>query len=247
MKISIITVCYNSARTLEKTILSVYNQSYRDIEYILIDGNSSDNTADIVKKHFTKIDKFISEPDKGLYDAMNKGIALSTGDLVGILNSDDFYSSNSVIQEVVDFHSSRDIDASIGDIIQCNESGSIRRFYSSKNWNPDKLCIGFMPPHPSVFFRRVLFEDFGNYNTSFKIAADFELISRFFKRRKISWMYSGITTTIMLDGGLSRSGLKSYILITQEIGEALLMNKIAFSKINIRLRFLWKIFEFSKK
>jgi glycosyltransferase involved in cell wall biosynthesis len=247
MKISIITVCYNSAATLEKTILSVAHQTYKDIEYIIVDGNSNDGTLELIKKHEDKISKWISEPDKGLYDAMNKGIALATGDLIGILNSDDTFNSNTVVEEITNFHVQNNIDASIGNIIQHKENGKIVRLYSSKKWIPEKLKIGFMPPHPSLFFKRELFDKYGNYDLGFKIGADYELITRYFFKNKISWKYSGITTTAMLVGGLSSSGSGSYKLITQEIKKALLMNEISFTSIKIQFRFLWKIFGFLKK
>jgi glycosyltransferase involved in cell wall biosynthesis len=247
VKISIITVCYNSAATIEKTILSVAEQTYNDIEYIIIDGNSKDNTLGIIKKHEDKISKWISEPDKGLYDAMNKGIAMASGDLIGILNSDDTFHSSVTIATIAGFHSNNVIDASVGNIIQHRENGKIVRTYSSKYWNPEKLKIGFMPPHPSIFFKRELFSKFGHYDLGFKIGADYELITRFFLKNKISWKYSGITTTAMLVGGLSSSGTDSYKLITKEIQKALIMNGIFFSPFKINMRFLWKIVGFLKK
>lgn len=247
MKISIITVCYNSAATLEKTILSVAGQSYKNIEYIIVDGNSKDNTLSIIKKHEDKIAKWISEPDKGLYDAMNKGVALATGDFIGILNSDDTFYSDTVIAEVVAFHQKNKLDASVGNIVQHKEDGKIIRLYSAQYWKPEKLKIGFMPPHPSIFFKKELFEKHGVYDLGFKIGADYELITRFFLKNKISWQYSGITTTAMLIGGLSSSGSSSYRLISKEIQKALAMNGIACSATKIRMRFLWKIIGFLKK
>jgi hypothetical protein len=131
--------------------------------------------------------------------------------------------------------------------MQHKEDGKVVRVYSSKYWNPEKLKIGFMPPHPSIFFRRELFEKFGNYELGFKIGADYELITRFFLKQKISWKYSRITTTAMLVGGLSSSGTASYNLITKEIQKALLMNEIAFSSFKIKMRWIWKIKGFLKK
>ncbi len=247
MKISIITVCYNSSKTIEKTILSVANQTYNNIEYIIIDGNSKDNTVEIVKKYGTVIATFISEIDNGLYDAMNKGIVMATGDLVGILNSDDTFKSNTVLEEIAHFHTCNVIDASVGNIIQYNDKNEIKRLYSSKNWKPEKLSVGFMPPHPSIFFKRDLFEKYGLYNLSFKIGADYELITRFFLKNRISWKYSGITTTSMLVGGVSSSGYSSYKLITKEIKKALKMNGVIFSSWIINTRFVWKIIGFVKK
>lgn len=247
MKITIITVCYNSVATLERTILSVANQNYIDIEYIVVDGNSKDGTLDLIKNYQDKITHWISEPDKGLYDAMNKGIALATGDLIGILNSDDTFYTTNVVAEIANFHKQNSIDASVGNIIQHHENGKIVRKYSSKYWTPDKLKIGFMPPHPSIFLKASLFATYGNYVLGFKIGSDYELITRFFLKNKISWKYSGITTTSMLVGGLSSSGHASYKLITQEIQKALSMNKISFSPIKIQFRFVWKIIGFLKK
>lgn len=247
MKISIITVCYNSGSTIEGTILSVAKQSYKNIEYLIIDGNSKDNTVEIIKKHEDKITKWISESDKGLYDAMNKGIAIATGDLIGILNSDDVFNNELVLEEIANFHQSNTIDASVGNILQHKENGKIIRLYSSKYWSPDKLRIGYMPPHPSIFFKKELFNEFGNYQLGFKIGADYELITRFFLRNNITWKYSGITTTAMLVGGLSSSGSASYSLITKEIQKALSMNNIKFSPMKIKGRFLWKIIGFLRK
>jgi len=247
MKISIITVCYNSEATLEKTILSVAAQTHKDVEYIIVDGNSKDTTKAIIEKHQDKISSWISEPDKGLYDAMNKGIAMATGDIVGILNSDDTFNSDTVLAEIAAFHQANDIDASIGNIVQHREDGKIIRLYSSKSWNPEGLKIGSMPPHPSIFFKRVLFEKYGDYVLGFKIGADYELITRFFLKYRISWKYSGITTTAMLVGGLSSSGYSSYKLISKEIGKALGMNDIPFSAYKIHLRAVWKVTGFLKK
>ncbi|WP_394775109.1 glycosyltransferase family 2 protein [Flavobacterium sp.] len=247
MKISIITVCYNSCNTIEKTILSVKKQTYKNIEYIIVDGNSKDKTVEIIQNHQKEIFKWISEPDNGLYDAMNKGVAMATGDLVGILNSDDVFNSNTVIEDVVNFHLKYNIEASVGNIVQHKEDGKIIRLYSSKYWNPGKLKVGFMPPHPSIFFKRDLFYKFGNYDLGFKIGADYELITRFFLKNKITWKYSGITTTAMLVGGLSSSGSLSYKLITKEIQKALSMNGVLFSPLKIKMRFFWKIIGFLKK
>lgn len=247
MKITIITICYNSASTLEKTILSVAEQSYSNIEYIIIDGNSSDNTLAIIKKYEDKISKWISEPDNGLYDAMNKGLNLATGDIIGVLNSDDTFYDSKVIETIAKFHIENNIDASVGNIIQHKTNGKTVRIYSSKYWNPEKLKIGFMPPHPSVFLKASLFEKYGNYKLDFKIGADYELIVRYFLKNKIAWKYSGITTTAMLVGGLSSSGKSSYTSITKEIQKALAMNAISFSALKIKNRFLWKIIGFLKK
>lgn len=247
MKISIITVVYNNEATIRQAIESVLNQTYLNLEYIIIDGKSTDNTVSIIEEYKDQLSCFVSETDKGLYDAMNKGIASATGDLIGILNSDDTFYSDNVIQEIVDFHKKNDIYASVGNIIQHKENGKVVRQYSSKYWSPNKLKVGFMPPHPSIFFNKELFEKYGNYELGFKIGADYELITRFFLKNRIVWKYSGITTTAMLIGGLSSSGASSYNLITKEIQKALSMNDISYSSIKIKMRFMWKLIGFLKK
>lgn len=247
MKISIITVCYNSSKTIEKTFQSVKNQSYTDVEYIVIDGKSQDGTLDIINEYSDIISQWVTEPDKGLYDAMNKGIKMATGDLVGILNSDDFFKDNKVLENIAKFHTVNTIDASVGNIIQFNEAGKPVRKYSAKKWYPTKLKIGFMPPHPAVFINRILFEKYGYYHLDFKIGADYELITRFFLKHKISWKYSNITTTSMLIGGLSSSGMTSYQLISKEIKKALSRNNVKFNNLKIELRGFWKIIGFLKR
>jgi glycosyltransferase involved in cell wall biosynthesis len=247
MKISIITVCYNSAKTIEKTFQSVQNQTYTNLEYIVIDGGSKDTTLEIVNNYKNLVSQCISEPDKGLYDAMNKGIRLATGDIVGILNSDDIFTENHVLEDIANFHSENTIDASVGNIIQFNDTGKTVRKYSAKNWRPEKLKIGFMPPHPSIFFKRGLFEKYGKYHLDFVSGADYELIVRFFLKHHISWRFSNITTTAMLRGGISSTGFGSYQLISKEIAKALARNNITFSPVKVKLRVFWKLFGVLKK
>ena len=247
MKISIITVCYNSASTIEKTFISVKGQTYKNIEYIVVDGGSKDDTLAIMNTYSDIVSQWISEPDKGLYDAMNKGIQLATGDIVGVLNSDDIFTDNYVLEDIANFHSENTIDASVGNIIQFNDAGKTVRKYSAKNWRPEKLKIGFMPPHPSIFFKRVLFEKYGKYHLDFVSGADYELIVRFFLKHHISWKFSNITTTAMLRGGISSTGFGSYQLISKEIAKALSKNNITFSPIKVKLRVFWKLFGVLKK
>lgn len=213
----------------------------------MVDGKSTDETLQIANKYQDVINKLISEKDKGLYDAMNKGIDLATGVIVGILNSDDVFHSDTVLEEVANFHRNNTIDASVGNIIQLNKEGKTVRKYSAKKWNPLKLKIGFMPAHPAIFFKRGLFDKFGNYHLDFKIGADYELITRFFLKHKITWKFSDITTTSMLIGGLSSSGLSSYKLISREIKKALTRNNIPFNYTKVKLRGFWKIFGFLNK
>lgn len=241
MKISIITVCFNSSKTIEKTLQSILSQTYNNIEYIVVDGGSSDSTLEILKKYTKIISKLISEPDKGLYDAMNKGIKSATGDIVGILNSDDIYNDEKVIENIAYFHNNNNIEVSLGNIIQITDSGKITRKYSAKNWSPNKLKNGFMPPHPSIFIKRKLFEEHGYYHLDFVSGADYELIVRFFLKNNISWKFSNITTTVMLIGGISTSGLSSYMLISKEICKALNKNEIKYNKLKVYFRGFWKL------
>jgi glycosyltransferase involved in cell wall biosynthesis len=247
LKISIITVCYNSSKTIEKTFQSIQSQSFQNIEYIVVDGGSSDDTLKIIENYKTNISEYISEPDKGLYDAMNKGISKATGEIIGILNSDDVFTDVFVLENIAKFHLENDIDASVGNIIQFNEAGKAVRKYSSKNWTPENLKIGFMPPHPSIFFKRELFEKYGNYHLDYISGADYELIVRFFIKHQISWKYYDITTTAMLRGGISSSGISSYLLISKEILRALSKNNIIINPLKIHLRGFWKFLGFINK
>lgn len=241
MKISIITVCYNSSKTIEDTIKSVQRQNYRNIEYIIIDGGSKDRTVDIIRKYDHVIDYWVTEPDKGLYDAINKGISKATGLYVGILNSDDVFFENNTVDQIAKFlEENSELDAVTGDIVQ-HRNGKVIRKYSSARWSPHKLKMGFMPPHPSVFIRTALFKKFGNYSIDYKIGADYELIVRYFLKYKINYKYSGITTTSMTVGGVSSSGLSSYNVITKEIKKAFLQNDIKYCSLMVRFRGLGKI------
>jgi len=247
MKITIITVCYNSENTIEKTFQSLQSQTYNNIEYIVIDGYSRDGTKRIIENYKDIIFKFITEKDKGLYDAMNKGIELATGDLIGILNSDDVFTNDRVLENIAKFHLNNSVDASVSNVIQINEKGKVIRNYSAKNWSPKKLKIGFMPPHPAIFFKRELFDKYGDYHLGFKICADYELITRFFLKHEISWKFFDITTHSMLIGGLSSSGFNSYRSVSKEIINSLTINKIKFSSLTIYSRFFWKIIGFLNK
>ena len=173
---------------------------------------------------------------------------MATGGLIGILNSDDVFMDSEVISKIVAFHTEHpEIAASTGNIIQKNEQGVTVRTYGSKNWKPEKLKIGFMPPHPSIFLKKEVYEQFGVFKTDFKIGADYEIVTRFFLKNSISWKYSGITTTSMLIGGVSSSGISSYLTISKEIQKALLANGISFSALKIYLRGFWKVWELVKK
>ena len=178
---------------------------------------------------------------------MNKVIAMDTGGVIGVLNSDDIFLDVFVLEKVTKFHTKNSIDASVCNITQFNKNDKVIRKYSAKIWSPIKLKIDFMPAHLAIFFKRDLFENYGKYRFDFVSGEDYELIIRFFLRKKITWKYSDIKTTVMLIGGISSSGYKCYKLISLEIRKALDLNNIKFSYFKVLLRVIWKLNGFLKK
>jgi len=244
LKISIITVCYNAGKTIEKTIQSVLSQTYENIEYIIIDGMSKDNTLEIIKKYRHKISKLVSEKDQGMYDALNKGVSLATGDIVGILNADDVFASNNIVTEIGNSFKNSDVDAIIADVAFINKGGNIIRSYSSKHWNPNKFVWGFMPPHPSFYCKRALFSRLGYYRSDFQIAADYELLIRFIYKSKIKYIYLPLLLVLMNVGGKSTNGIKSNIVINKEIKYACELNGLKTNYLKLYSKYFIKIFEF---
>ena len=247
LKISLITVTYNSAQTLQDTISSVAKQEYPDIEYIVVDGSSKDNTVDIIRRNESTISNWVSEPDKGMYDAMNKGINMATGDVIGILNSDDFFFDPKVLAEIAAaFNASSSPDAVIGDIVFVDDEdeNKIIRRYSAKKWKPSKFAWGYMPPHPSFFVRKEFFDKLGSYKTDYKIAADYELLIRFLLKGKINWKYLPIVTTKMRMGGLSTQGFQSLVTLNKEIARGCKENQVYTNPAMIYSKYLFKPFEF---
>lgn len=248
MKISIITITFNSSITLHDTIQSVLSQSYPNIEYILIDGASKDDTVGIIKGYeskFTGRMRWISEPDKGLYDAMNKGIRMATGDIVGIINSDDFYHRPDVINKVAEAFQEDGIEAVYGDVrfVNPNNLDKTVRYYSSKNFSPKLFRYGFMPAHPTFFTYRRYFEEFGYYKTDYKIAADYELLIRFLYTHKLKSKYLPLDFMKMRTGGASTASIKSNILLNKEIVRACRENGIWTCMPLLFLKYFIKIFE----
>lgn len=247
MKVSLITVSYNSVKTLRETIFSVANQYYFNIEYSVVDGGSKDGTIDIIKENEKGISISISEFDNGLYDALNKGIRMATGDVVGILNSDDVFYDEQVLANVANaFEEEPELDAVIGDIVFVKEDdlNQVVRRYSAKNWSPSKFAWGYMPPHPSFFVRREWFEKLGYYKTDYKIAADYELLIRFLLKGGLRWKYLPLTTTKMRMGGLSTRGIQSLITLNKEIYRACRENGVYTNYAMIYSKYLFKPFEF---
>lgn len=246
MKVSIITVTFNSGDTLQHTIDSVSCQNYNNIEYIIVDGNSKDDTVKIIKSNIGIISKWISEPDNGLYDAMNKGIQMATGDIVGIINSDDFYHRPDAISKVVEGFQKEPVDCVFADIIFVYPSNTekVIRYYSSEKFVPWKMRFGFMPAHPTFFTYKKSFEKFGYYKTDFKIAADFELLLRFLIKEKLSYKYIPIDLLKMRVGGVSTSSIKGTLLINKENLRALKDNNIYSNYLFLISRYFIKIFHF---
>lgn len=245
LKVSIITVSKNSKDTIVDTIQSVINQSYANIEYIIIDGASKDGTIEIIKKYNGHIAAFLSEEDNGIYDAMNKGIRMASGDIVGILNSDDIFYSNDIVEKIVQEFVTNNIDAVYGDVQFINPSNSkVIRYYSSKNFNRNKFQYGIMPAHPSFYAKRELFEKFGYYKTDYQIAADFELLLRFIYKNKINCRYLNYPFVSMRPGGVSNRNVKSNWILNKEIMRACKENGLKTNYIKIYSKYFKKIFEF---
>ena len=275
MKVSLVTVTFNSDQTLRDTIQSVFNQIYSDIEYIIIDGLSKDNTVDIIrkyepqfqgrlkwiserdngrskdgtldiiKKYANRLAYWTSEPDKGIYDAMNKGIRMSTGDIVGIINSDDFYHRRDIISRVVEAFRNERTQAVYGDVRFVNPDNLDKtvRYYSSRNFSPNRFRYGFMPAHPTFFTYRKYFEKFGYYKIDYHIAADYELLIRFLYVHRLKSKYLSLDFMKMRTGGASTASIKSNILLNKEIVRACSENGIWTCMPLLFLKYFIKVFE----
>ena len=230
MKVSIITVSYNSAKTIGDTISSVRKQSYKNIEYIVVDGNSTDGTVEIVKQFLDSskdvsqddlqgvVTKFLCEKDKGIYDAMNKGLALATGDIIGVLNSDDFYCSNDVIEQVVRAFQEKETDCLYGDLnyVDPIDTSKIVRKWLSRSYRKENFLKGWMPPHPTFFVKKSCYENFGTFDTQFKSAADYELMLRFLFKESCSAQHLPKVMIHMRAGGVSNVSLKNRLRANRE-------------------------------
>lgn len=245
MKFSIITVVYNASATIERTVSSVLSQKNVDIEYIVIDGGSTDGTTDFLKANKKLFDVFISEPDQGIYDAMNKGIGFATGDIIGFLNADDLYENDEVLSRVLDIFSTRGVQAVYGDVVYFNSESpnKVIRHYRSKFFSPKYLQFGLMPAHPTLFLKKNIYQQYGVFDPKFKIAGDFELIARVFSLNKIFYEYIPATLVRMQLGGISNKNSNSYIIINREIYQACKMNNIETNKLKLMVRYLLKITE----
>ena len=243
LRISIITVCFNSAITIEDTIKSVENQKGADVEHIIIDGLSKDGTIDIIKRN-KSVSKFVSEPDNGIYDAMNKGIVLATGDVIGTLNADDFYANENVLEEVAKVFLDPNVEACYGDLVYVNQKDTeeIVRYWKSRDYVSGLFKSGWMPAHPTFFVRKSVYDRLGGFDLSYKIAADFELLFRFIEQNKIETKYLPKVLVKMRLGGTTNKNLSNILRQNKEILSILKKQypdfsvlKFAFAKLFNRL------------
>ena len=237
MKVSIITAVRNCVNTIAFTLESVAQQSFPDIEHGLIDGASTDGTLDVVRRNDSRVAVLISERDSGIYDAFNKGLRHATGDMVGFLNAGDRYASEHSIQRLLDATRLHGVDAVFGDLaIVHPQSRAVLRTYRSGGYSARRTSFGYMPAHPTLLVRRSVFERFGVFDTSYRIAGDFEFVARTFGKGLISYTHVPETLVYMDDGGLSNRGWKSKWAITKEMHRACRSNGLPSSWLRLLLR-----------
>lgn len=246
IKISIVTVVRNNEQYIEDCIKSVLSQDYPHIEYIVIDGASTDGTLDVVKRYSSHIQKIVSEKDLGIYDAMNKGIQLATGDIVGILNSDDLFESNYVISSVAKSFIESRCDCLYGDLLyvdRINPKRVLRKWYSGK-FSLGKFKWGWMPPHPTFYVRKEIFQKYGLYRLELKIAADYELMLRYLEKEKLSPYYLNKVLVRMRWGGTSNKNIKNIFQNYSENKKAWALNNLNPYFCTLFLKRIKKVFQF---
>lgn len=248
-KVSIITVCYNSAKTIEDTIQSVINQTYDNIEYIIVDGLSTDNTLEIVNKYKNKIAKVVSEKDAGLYDAINKGIDLATGDIVANINSDDFYIDNNVIADVVAKMEEDKSDTLYADLyyVEAADTNKVTRNWVSGEYKKGMFFKGWMPPHPTFFVCKSVYDNYGKFNLELKSAADYEIMLRFIHKHECSICYLPRVIVRMRVGGVSNVSIKNRLKANREDKKAWEMNGLKPKPFTLIFKPLSKVLQFVKK
>jgi glycosyltransferase involved in cell wall biosynthesis len=248
MTISIITATYNSAATVRDTLTSVSEQKYHSIEHIIVDGQSTDNTLHIVNE-FPHVKKIVSGKDKGIYDAMNKGIQLATGDVIGILNSDDIYAHDKVIAKVAAAFSNEAVDAVYSDLlyVSADDINKVIRYWKSGNYNSKKFYWGWMPPHPTFFVRQHLYKQYGTFNLSLRSAADYELMLRLLLKHQVKAGYIPEVMVKMRTGGMSNSNIKNRIKANREDRKAWKLNELDPYFFTLMLKPVRKIFQYINK
>lgn len=249
MKVSIITGTFNSQSTIVSCIESVNNQSFSNIEHIIIDGQSSDITVDKIKSTPNRVSKIVSEPDNGIYDAMNKGIRLAKGDIIGILNSDDFYASDSIIETIAAIFQDTGCDSVYGnlDFVLQNDTSKIIRHWESSPFIPGSFSKGWHPPHPTFFVKKEIYSKYGLFDVSLDVSADFELMLRFMERHKISTYFLNETIVKMRYGGESTGSISKIIKGNQNILKAFKKNNIKVSPFYTINRLISKAIQFIRR
>ena len=247
MKVSLITIAYNSAATIEDTIKSIVAQEYSNIEYIIIDGGSTDNTLSIIEKYKESISTIISEPDKGIYDAMNKGVQNATGDLVGILNSDDIYADNKVVSNIVEAIGNK--DSIYADLVYVNRDNTdkVTRYWKSGKYRKGIFKKGWMPPHPTFFIKKSCYDQYGIYNLQLKSAADYELMLRMLHKHNISVAYLPEVITKMRVGGQSNITVLNRFKANTEDRLAWTINNLKPGRLTLTMKPILKLSQFFKK
>lgn len=246
MRISLITTTYNSAATLQDTLDSVRSQGIEDLEYIVVDGRSKDETLQLIKDNANIVTRYISEADKGIYDAINKGIALASGDVVGLMHSDDYFASKDVLSHVLEAFQDNSVDAVYGDLVYVDklDTSRIVRTWKSKEYQAGLFEKGWMPAHPTFYLRKKYFDQFGGYDTSFYTSADYELMLRMLVKHKLKAKYIPITMVKMRVGGQSNVSLKNRWIANQEDARAWKKNGLSLPPLTRWIKPLSKISQF---
>jgi glycosyltransferase involved in cell wall biosynthesis len=247
MKVSIVTVTLNAVGTIAATLESVAAQTYKEVEHIVVDGASKDGTPELVMRVGRRVSLMISEPDNGIYDALNKGLRLVTGDIVGFLHADDIYADCRILERVAEFFTvSDELDALFGDVefISATKPGRPLRRYRSSHFRPERLAWGWMPAHPALFIRRRIYERYGLFRTDYRIAGDFEFVARIFRGKTLRYHYLPEVLVRMGTGGISTGGWRSTILLNREVLRACRENGIKTNALKILSKYPAKLFEF---
>lgn len=249
LKPSIITVAFNAASTIEAALRSVASQTHPDVEHLVIDGGSNDGTQAIVTSHCQRVSTFLSEPDRGIYDAMNKGLIRASGDIIGFLNADDVYAHADVLHRIAQTMEQQNLDVLYGDVAfyRSGEPGKIVRRYSSARFKPDRIAWGWMPAHPGLFVKRDLFLKTGPFRTDFRIAGDFEFVARLFLQQNPRYLYLPEVLVNMSLGGVSTGGWRSTVLLNQEVFRACRDNGIRTNVLKILSKYPVKVLEYLRK
>jgi glycosyltransferase involved in cell wall biosynthesis len=244
LKISLITVSYNAASTIDRCIQSVIQQDHDNIEYIIIDGASADDTVLIANKYKGHINVLVSEPDKGIYDAMNKGIALAHGNIIGMLNADDFLADSTVLSSIANAFVNHNTDIVYGDLDYINHEDVVVRKWRSGQYKKGMFNFGWMPPHPTFYCKKELFKKYGNYSLHFGTAADYELLLRFIHLNLLSVYYVQKVLVIMTIGGVSNKTYHNRIKSLLFDLKAMYNNKLFFPPLTLIIKPLRKIHQF---